>query len=177
MSRRRADLREAVDGGLKFGLLFGGGAFLLVLLLTGLDYWSTRDAPTEQATVISVEQTDAEIVCGRRSFTPDTPGLRTVMRSETPPADLPVEFSVLQCPAEAESVGNVVPVRRTGEDEDNITLYPIESPSDWFGMSLAIGAMAAVSMAACGVVRELWSVRRSRLRRARRRQNLPDPSG
>lgn len=175
MSGRRSDIREAVRGGLAVGLMFGVGAFLVLLTFMGLDYRSTRDVPTEQATVISMERVETKVSCGR-SFTAETPGVRTVFRSDAPPVGLPAEFAVVQCPGATQDVGDRVPVRRTGTAEDDITLEPIESVTDWLLMATVGGIACTIIAAAICLTRELWSVRRSRLRRARRRQSTPEPS-
>lgn len=168
MSRRRATIREAARAGLALGLLFGGGAFLVLLTFMGLDYRSTRDVPTEQARIVSVEPSGTRVSCGRTSAR----GVRTTFRSETAPDGLPAEFSVVECPGAVESVGDRVPVRRTGTTEDDITLDPIESRSDWLVMAVTGGVVCAFIAATVGVVRELWSAWRSRRRRARRHAKL-----
>jgi hypothetical protein len=149
-------------------LLFGVGAFVVLGIFMGLDYFSTRDDPTELATVVSIEPSGTMERCGPKALSPDTPGERTTYRSDGPPQGLPAEFGVNHCPNEGYEVGDVVPVRRSGPAEDDITVEPIESAGQWLGMAAGIAVVAAVAAGGYTAVKEAWQVGR-RQRKKRRR--------
>jgi hypothetical protein len=149
-------------------LLFGVGAFVVMGIFMGLDYFSTRDDPTELATVVSIEPSGTKERCGPKALSPNTPGERTTYRSDDPPQGLPAEFGVNHCPNEGYEVGDVVPVRRSGPAEDDITVEPIESAGQWLGMAAGVAVMAGIAAGGYTAVKEAWGAFR-RERRKRRR--------
>lgn len=150
-----------------FGLLWGLGAFVVIGAFMGLDYFSVRDAPTERVTIVSVEPSGTQEVCGRRAFSPDTPGERTTYRSASPAPGLPAEFTITHCPWE-ETPGDTVSVRRTGTTADEFHPDPIETPGQWLGMAGTVGLFTAAGMMFVGLCNGVWEVRTER--RAQRRR-------
>jgi len=163
-----------------FGLLWGLGVFILAGTFMGIDYFSVRNHPTEIVTIVSVEPSGTQEICGR-ALTPNTPGERTTYLSASPPDGLPAEFAITHCPWE-EAPGSTLQVRRTGTSADEFYPDPIESPSQWLGTAGTIGLGAAVAMMCVGLLNGVWEVRaerRAQRRRPGREESIdtrPDPS-
>jgi len=111
-------------------------------------------------------------VCGPRAIIPNSPGVRTRFRSLDPPKGLPTEFSHVSCPDE-QAPGEVVSVRRTGTDEDDVHLEPIESVGQWLGMAGIVGGVAGVIAALLVGIKEAWAARRFQRRMDRRGEQPP----
>ncbi len=139
-----------------FGLIFGVGAFLVLLTSMGLDYCSTRDAPTENVTVVSSSAPDTQ----DGSAAPDRcdpihPACaRRFPRRHHQPG-LPAEFSIAQCPCGRRQSGDHPAVRRTGTSADDFASRSLRFRVQMDLHGSAFGGVACTVMLSMAVAWEL----------------------
>ncbi len=109
-----------LDQPFRVGLLAGLGMGVLFWALSASEVASTSGAPTEQTTVVAVEEHHSILGCGRGGG----PELDITYRSENPPAGLPATFTDVGSCHGSFTVGERVEVVRVQHDDGHVDIYP-----------------------------------------------------